>query len=85
LRLEEIMQGAASLMTRRDLIAGCLVFLVTIAAGVASTLWVDRAFPQRTAPNVADAGHKRICITLGGKRFEWDFPNPPFGVLSCSE
>jgi hypothetical protein len=27
---------------------------------------------------------KGICFTLGGKQFEWNFPNVPFGALRCS-
>jgi hypothetical protein len=27
---------------------------------------------------------KGICFTLGGKQFEWSFPNVPFGALRCS-
>ncbi len=28
---------------------------------------------------------KRMCMTLDGKSFEWDFANAPFAVVSCSQ
>jgi hypothetical protein len=31
------------------------------------------------------ASPKRMCMTLDGKSFEWDFANAPFAVLSCSQ
>jgi hypothetical protein len=74
-------------MTRGQWIAGCLVVLAATAGGWLSVPWTERSFPRRETirTNNADAGHKRTCISIGGKRFEWNFPNPPFGTLSCSE
>jgi hypothetical protein len=31
------------------------------------------------------AAPKRMCTTLDGKSFEWDFANVPFAALSCSQ
>ena len=74
-------------MTSAQWIAGCLVILAAIAGGAVSTPWSERTFarPEVTAADSANATHKRTCITLGGKKFEWNFPNPPFGTLSCSD
>ena len=83
------MQRSANRMTRRQWIAGSLVFLITICCGILSARWSEQAFARPAV--AADSGksgdgeHKRTCITMDGKRFEWNFPNPPFGTLSCSE
>jgi hypothetical protein len=50
-----------------------------------STPWAERTFARPELADTANATHSRTCITLGGQRFEWNFPNPPFGTLSCSE
>jgi hypothetical protein len=77
-------------MTSGQWIVGCLVVLAAGVGGALSSPWAERTF-ARPAPLAADSGkagdaaHKRTCITISGKRFEWDFPNPPFGTLSCSE
>jgi hypothetical protein len=76
------MQPSMLRMTRGQWIAGCLVFFAAIAGGAISSPWAERTF-ARPAASAADA-HTRTCITLDGKRFEWNFPNPPFGTLSCS-
>lgn len=75
-------------MTSGQWIAGCLVILAATAGGWLSAPWAERAFVRPAnldSANNADAGHKRTCITVDGKRFEWNFPNLPFGTLSCSE
>jgi hypothetical protein len=75
-------------MTRHQWITGCLVILgATVGAAVTSPL-AKRTFSAPLAPAASDTAsttHKRTCITLSGKRFEWNFPNAPFGTLSCSE
>jgi hypothetical protein len=66
---------------------GCLI-IAAAGAGVAiSSPWAERTFarPAITSADSANAPHKRVCVTISGKHFEWDFPNPPFGTLSCSE
>ncbi len=82
------MLGKFSRMTSGQWIAGCLVFLGAIVGGAISSPWAERTF-SRPAPSdngkTAEGEHKRTCVTLGGKRFEWNYPNPPFGTLSCSE
>jgi hypothetical protein len=65
-------------------ITGCLVVLAATAGGALSVPWSERTFARPEAL-AADPAHKRTCITIDGKRFEWDFPNPPFGTLSCSQ
>ena len=82
------MQRSVLRMTRSQWTAGLLVCLVTIVCGILSARWAEQAFARPAL--AADSGtageaHTRTCITLGGKRFEWNFPNPPFGTLSCSE
>jgi hypothetical protein len=72
-------------MTSTQWITGCLVFLAAIVGGAVSTPWAERTFTRPEAADTANATHSRTCITLSGKRFEWNFPNPPFGTLSCSE
>jgi hypothetical protein len=71
-------------MTPAQWITGCLVLLAAILGAIVSSSWAARTFarPEATASNSA---HPRTCITLSGQRFEWNFPNPPFGTLSCSE
>ena len=77
-------------MTRGQWLAGSLVILGAILGGAVSTPWAERTF-TRPAPADADPGkpadeeHKRTCVTIGGTRFEWNFPNAPFGTLSCSQ
>jgi hypothetical protein len=84
------MQRGVLRIRRGQWIAGGLVFLLTILCGILSARWSERAF-SRPAASAGDSGkgagnvHTRTCVTLGGKRFEWNFPNPPFGTLSCSE
>ena len=76
-------------MTSGQWIAGCLVMAGAILGGAVSSPWAERTY-SRPASSAADSektrgsAHKRTCITLGGKRFEWNFPNAPFGTLSCS-
>jgi hypothetical protein len=70
-------------MSRGQWTAGGLVFVAAILCGAVSARWAERAFP-RAASAVTEA-HTRTCVTLTGKRFQWNFPNPPFGTLSCSE
>ena len=77
------MQRGALRMTRGQWVAGCLVLLATILCGVASAQWAEQRFSR--LPVTAEAAHTRICVTISGKRFEWNFPNPPFGTLSCSQ
>jgi hypothetical protein len=71
-------------MTRGQWLAGGLVILAAILGGAVSAPWAARTFSPAETEKV-EGEHKRTCITLGGKRFEWNFPNPPFGTLSCSE
>ena len=83
------MPASFSRMTSGQWVAGCLVFLGAILGSAVSAPWVERKFSP-PASSVAESAkpegeHKRTCITLGGKRFEWNFPNVPFGTLSCSE
>jgi hypothetical protein len=76
-------------MTSTQWLTGSLVVLgATVGAAVTSP-WSARTFvpppPSSTTTDAASAPHTRTCITLSGKRFEWNFPNAPFGTLSCSE
>jgi len=74
-------------MIASEWITGCLVILAVTVGAALSAPWAERTFvrPTTVAADPANAPHKRTCITISGKRFEWDFPNPPFGTLSCSE
>jgi hypothetical protein len=74
-------------MTRNQWLIGCLVILGATAGAAVTSPWAKRTFspPPAPATDAANATHTRTCITLTGKRFEWNFPNPPFGTLSCSE
>jgi hypothetical protein len=78
------MQRSVGRMTTGQWIAGCLVMVAAILGTIVSSPWAERTF-SRPASSAADSAHTRTCITLGGKRFEWNFPNAPFGTLSCSE
>lgn len=77
-------------MTSRQWIAGCLVMAGATVGAALSSPWAERTF-VRPASLAGDPGksedgaHKRTCVTVDGKRFEWNFPNLPFGTLSCSE
>jgi len=80
------MRGSATRMTSGQWAAGSLVIALAVAGGAISSPWAERTFARPlSAADTANAAHKRICVTLSGKRFEWNFPNPPFGTLSCSE
>lgn len=76
-------------MTRGQWLAGGLVVLGAILGGALTAPWAARNFapPVSSVAESTKSGgeHKRTCITLTGKRFEWNFPNLPFGTLSCSE
>jgi hypothetical protein len=76
-------------MTRNQWIAGCLVILGATAGAAVTSPIVKRTFtpppPPASTTDAENTPHTRTCITLTGKRFEWNFPNPPFGTLSCSE
>ena len=77
------MEQSALGMTRGQSVAGCLVLLTAVLCGAASAPWAEQRFSR--LPVTAEAAHTRICVTISGKRFEWNFPNPPFGTLSCSQ
>ena len=73
-------------MTRNQWLTGCLVILGATAGAAVTSPWAKRTFsPPPPATDATNAPHTRTCITLSGKRFEWNFPNPPFGTLSCSD
>ena len=74
-------------MTRGQWLAGSVVMLGAVVGAAVSAPWAGQKFapPEQVAAEAKQGEHKRTCITLGGKRFEWNFPNPPFGTLSCSE
>jgi hypothetical protein len=74
-------------MSSGQWITGCLVILAATVGGALSAPWAERTFvrPTSAAADPANAPHKRTCITISGKRFEWDHPNTPFGTLSCSD
>ena len=77
-------------MSSGQWIMGCLVMLATTVGAALSSPWAERTFTRpeaRTADSekAGEASHKRTCITISGKRFEWDQPNTPFGTLSCSD
>ena len=77
-------------MTKGQWITGCVVISAATVGGGLSSPWAERTFTRPPAlasdSGKNDAGaHTRTCITISGKRFEWNFPNPPFGTLSCSE
>jgi hypothetical protein len=80
------MQPDAFGMTSGQWLTGCAVIVATILCGAVSARWAEHTFvrPEQAAATGGSA-HTRTCITLGGKRFEWNFPNLPFGTLSCSE
>jgi hypothetical protein len=80
------MQRSMFGMTAGQWLIGCAIILATVLCGTASARWAERTFlrPADSA-TAGEATHTRICITLSGKRFEWNYPNPPFGTLSCSE
>ena len=80
------MPASAFSMTRNQWLAGGAVILLTVLCGAASGRWAERAYARpEEAATAGEATHTRTCITLGGRRFEWNYPNPPFGTLSCSE
>jgi hypothetical protein len=45
----------------------------------------SQAMTREAALAAESATPKRMCTTLDGKSFEWDFANAPFAVLSCSQ
>jgi hypothetical protein len=104
------MRFGAWKMTRAQVAAGCLIALMSIAGGVASAHWMNRAMTSQdtsmamrwetsvtalqeasqaiTREAAAAAGSatpRRMCTTLDGKSFEWNFANAPFAALSCSQ
>lgn len=81
------MQRDAFRMRRSQWVIGSLVILAATLGAAISAPWAERTFspPATESGKTAQGEHKRTCVTLGGKRFEWNFPNPPFGTLSCSE
>jgi hypothetical protein len=80
------MQQGVFGMTAAQWLTGCAVILATVVCGAASARWAERTFVRPPESAAADSTtHTRTCVTLSGKRFEWNYPNPPFGTLSCSE
>ena len=79
-------------MTPMQWMAGSSVIAAATVCGLISSEIVNSNIPAGTHPQEGTvAGEKqnenvgkRICFTLGGKQFEWHFPNVPFGVLRCS-
>jgi hypothetical protein len=79
-------------MSPTQLTIGCSVIVAASVGGLISSNIVNRHIPPSTNPRErAVAGQnqnenvgKGICFTLGGKQFEWNFPNVPFGALRCS-
>ena len=69
-------------MTHSQWLAGSFVIAASILGCVFTAPWVER---RSSLPEQTKAPHTRTCVTVDGKRFEWDFPNPPFGTQSCSE
>jgi hypothetical protein len=75
-------------MMHRQWLAGSLVMLGAGVGAAVTAPWAARKFaPPASVADTGkpDGGHKRTCITLDGKRFEWSYPNPPFGTRSCSD
>ena len=87
-------------MTLMQWIAGSSVIAAATVCGLISSEIVNSNIPaertvavnsnipaERTvaSPNQNENVGKGICFTLGGKQFEWRFPNVPFGVLRCSK
>lgn len=73
-------------MTGSQWLTGAAVILATMLCGAASGRWAERTFARPEQAATQDgAAHPRTCITIGGKRFEWNSPNVPFGTLSCSD
>jgi hypothetical protein len=80
------MQRDAFSMTPGQWFSGCAVILLTVVCGAVSAPWAERTFVRPAESAASGEGtHTRTCITLDGKRFPWNYPNPPFGTLSCSE
>lgn len=52
---------------------------------VAALQDASQAVTREAAAAAESAAPKRMCMTLDGKSFEWDFANAPFAVLSCSQ
>jgi hypothetical protein len=77
-------------MTTGQWITGCLVMAGAAVGAALSSPWAEHTFARQAtlasdAGKNGDASHPRTCITISGRRFEWNFPNPPFGTLNCSE
>jgi hypothetical protein len=88
--VSELEEAMRLRMATGQWITGCLVMLGATVGAVLSSPWAERTFTRPPAlasdsGKTGDASHTRTCITISGKRFEWNFPNPPFGTLSCSE
>jgi hypothetical protein len=52
---------------------------------VAALQEASQPMTRQAAAAAKTATPKRVCMTLDGKSFEWDFANVPFAVLSCSQ
>jgi hypothetical protein len=75
-------------MTTMQWIAGSSVIVAVTICGLISSEIVNSNIPAE--PTVASQNQNEnvgagICFTLGGKQFEWHFPNVPFGILRCSK
>jgi hypothetical protein len=79
-------------MSPMQLTIGCSVIVAATVGGLISSNIVNRHIPAGTnlreraiaGQNQNENVGKGICFTLGGKQFEWNFPNVPFGALRCS-
>jgi hypothetical protein len=79
-------------MTPMQWTAGCSAIVAATVCGLISSEIVNSNIPAGPIPengllrqNQNENVGKGICFTLGGKQFEWNFPDVPFGALRCSD
>ncbi len=91
-RMSQLPVAMERKMTPMQWTAGCSVIVAATVCSLVSSEIVNSniAAGTHTRDRVVSGQNqnanvgKGICFTLGGKEFEWNFPNVPFGALRCS-
>jgi hypothetical protein len=72
-------------VTLADFAKGSATFLVVIAAGFLSTVYVDRQFTAETAHSEAPSAETAACVDEEGGWKNWPWPNVPALSPKCGQ
>jgi hypothetical protein len=69
-------------MTRAKFAMGSATFLVVIAAGLVSSMWVDRRYAEAARP-AAQTASSAACVGKDGSWKNWVWANVPMLSPKC--